>query len=168
MNIKEIEFIERKLKIVIPQFYINFMLNYPHNQYEELDSNILSYETTELIDLNKEAYRDLWGKPLSKEYFVIGENGCGDSYIIGLSSEQTIIMFNHEDQCFYTLANSFEDYVARVINDTTEENLENTQFLVNDLRSGNLNNYLNSNSTDKQDESHFKKFRNWFIDNWFD
>jgi len=153
MNIKDIEFIERKLKIVLPQFYINFMLNYPHDQYKEVAGNSIIYDSAEIIQLNKKAYHDLWDKPLSKEYFVIGENGCGDSYIIGLNGEQTIIMFNHEDQCFYSIANSFEEYVDRLINDTTEENLENELFLIKELRYG---------SYDENNLSFWQKIRNWF------
>lgn len=135
MTLSEISEIESSFNIVLPDYYRNVLLNYPPHLMETggPEFELVSYPE-KLIDENKQAYVDLWGKPLNKSYFVVGENGCGDYLIIDLSNDIGVIAFEHETDAFYRLSSSLAEYIELIPDGKYEKNFGKEEFLLNDIR----------------------------------
>lgn len=137
MTLDALNTIESALGIRLPQQYADFMLNYP----EELDNDNFGAPEFELlnnperlIEENADAYVDLWGYPLNKDFFIIGNNGCGDYFLINLLNEVSVFHFSHEEQRFYKIADSLTEYVALILDNSIDQALHNERNLMPDLR----------------------------------
>jgi len=135
MTTLDIENIEKSLDILLPEYYKKFMFNYPLDFANEstADYELISYPE-KLIEENINAYKDLWGKQLNKQYFIIGENGCGDYFLIDLDQDNGVFSFFHDNQSFYIVANSLIEYALKIPDGSFELNWGNEKFKTKDLR----------------------------------
>ncbi len=132
MTIQDLKNIEEKFGIKLPEEYKNFTLNYPEQLFPNQDFEFIN-DSESLIEINSLVYKDLWGKPLSKDYFTIGENGCGDYFILSILDSK-VYSFVHDNQTFYITANSLKEYQSKILNESYENDWGNKDFQVNDLR----------------------------------
>ena len=134
MTPEELQSVEQELNLLLPDYYKEFMLDYPLDLLTEYEEYDFFSTPDKLIDENKKSYLDFWGKPLNKKYFIIGFNGLGNYYMIDLEKDRGVIGFYHNNQTFYEIAISLEEYQNKLMDATHEENWGNDTYKVADLR----------------------------------
>lgn len=139
MTVIELDDIGISLGIALPEYYKNLMTSYPLEIEDAGEFELINYPE-KLIEENKRAYIDLWGRPLNKKYFIIGENGCGDYFLIDLDSDKGVMWFEHESNAFFQISKTLMEYTLKIANGTYESALGNDECKIPDLR-------LNSSGT---------------------
>lgn len=135
MSETELKQIEKSLNVELPSFYKEFMLNYPIDLMgTEAPDFTLMIDSERLIEENINAKDDFWGLPLDDNSFIIGENGCGDYYLIKLKEDKSIFTFFHDDNSFYKVSNTIKDYYKKIISQTIEDVWGNPEFLAKEMR----------------------------------
>ena len=135
MKTQELEQIEVELSIVLPSDYRNLLHNYPENLMEsDAPDFSLMFDHNRIIEENLNARKNFWGKPLNKEVLIIGENGCGDYFLIETKNNSPVYSFFHDNNKFYRIADGLEKYIEMILDDTIEENWGNIEFESQDFR----------------------------------
>lgn len=121
MNNKDLQKIEKSLNIKPPKHYKDFILDYPDflKETDAMDFALMT-ELDRLIDQNKR-FR---GIGQLKDYFIIGQNGCGDCFLIKLDSkDKKIYGFNHESGKINLMADNLAEYAKLIKDDEKFDNL---------------------------------------------
>lgn len=134
MTYNEVAEVEAKLNIKLPSYYIEFIINLPEDIVNEHGDFEIIADAENLCTQNTTAYDNFWGKPLSKNYFIIGEDGCGDSFLINLIQNEGVILFSHEDQTFYLIAKSLDEYIGNLSRDVPDNGRMLAYHVISDLR----------------------------------
>ncbi|HEY6161019.1 MAG TPA: SMI1/KNR4 family protein [Bacteroidia bacterium] len=135
MTASELKEIEIALGITLPGYYKEFMLNYPEDlSKRDAPDFLLSSDYELLIDENLQACLNFRDRPLSKQFLIIGYNGCGDYYLINLEKDDGVFTFFHDYQLFYKAANSLPEYSKTILENREEESWGNDSLKVKDLR----------------------------------
>ena len=131
MNSSDVERINDTLDCELPEFYEEFLLNYPDSlltvaksgvnadgdAYTEgpADLELLNHADA-IISLNQEVPAIHWENEWPDEQFVIGDNGCGDYYTIDIDDEESpVFFFEHEQSDFDETAGSLEEFAGDLI-----------------------------------------------------
>ncbi len=130
MDIADIEEIETHSGVKLPQRYRDILLNYPQ---QLLDLNDEFDTGPEHFQLFREKSKLLFYNPKGRnwetwrpEYFVIGENGCGETFVIDTSdpAAPVYVYSNHvgefdgtEDGRAGQLCSCIEEWVDEIIGD---------------------------------------------------
>jgi hypothetical protein len=134
MNTEDLQTIEQELSIRLPEYYKQYMLDYPLDSLSEFEDYDFFSDSGKLITENKHSYNGFYGKPVNKKYFRIGNNGLGNYYFIDLEKDGGVICYFRTDQSFYLIANSLSEYENKLKDGTHEENLGNENYKCTDLR----------------------------------
>ncbi len=135
MTTIELKKIETELGVVLPDYYKTVMLNYPSDLSGEApeEYELINYPD-KIIDENKTAYEDFWGEKLNKQFLIIGENGCGDYFLLDLKKDNCIYSFFHDNQSFYKISNSLQEYTSMILDGEYEKYWGKEEFKTQDLR----------------------------------
>ncbi|TBW47475.1 hypothetical protein EZI54_22720 [Marinobacter halodurans] len=122
MTNDEIRSIERSTGIKLPESYREILLNYPKELAgtEAEDFGLLNDPEAiaeENIEVRKNGY---FGEKWPERYFIIGQNGCGDYYVINHEKSEFSVGFAcHErmacDPYAANLAEFVEKYLAEIL-----------------------------------------------------
>lgn len=132
--------LEERLELTLPQFYREFLLNYPPVLFEtktnlrwcneSLADRQLRFSIDELIYYN-ESVRipdTPWTEdegPWPDRYFVIGDDQCGNYWVIDLlSSEESILFYDHDFGNFTVEHSTPEAFADHLIQKTRKWNKE--------------------------------------------
>jgi hypothetical protein len=131
----ELKQIEKALNIKLPSFYYEFMLKYPEYLLEtDAQEFVLMNDPNRIIEENVNAKENFWGRPLDNNSMVIGENGCGDYYLIKLRNDEKVYTFFHDDNSFYMVSQNIDEYAKMIIPEAIEDNCGNPDFRSKDMR----------------------------------
>lgn len=163
MSENELSYIEESLKIELPSFYKEFMINYPIDLMKTDAADFaLIIDSERLIEENINAKNDFWGLPLNSDSFIIGENGCGDYYLIQLKEDESIFTFFHDDNSFYKVSNTIKEYYNKIISQTIEDVWGNPEFLAKDMRENIKTNNKVLKSPSKQSDHNESQENKWW------
>lgn len=116
-----IDYIADALGIDLPELYSEFLVSLMQSKKVQSvlgDAVVTSPER--VVELNT----NLWcGGPIAgldewpEDYLVIGEDGCGDYFLIdGGDSNEPVLFYDHEADVIYRIADSLNDFANRMIN----------------------------------------------------
>ncbi|MCU4677193.1 SMI1/KNR4 family protein [Catenovulum sp. 2E275] len=90
---EEIESIEEKTGIKLPNSYKQVMLNYPRELLgTEAEGFGLLNDARVIIEENNDVRANgYFGEAWPERYFIIGQNGCGDYYVINHESLEFLV-----------------------------------------------------------------------------
>ena len=96
---EDIDTIETATGIKLPQSYIDAATNYPPEllDTEAPDFGFLNNPQLvidENLRVRKEGY---FGEPWPDQYFIIGQNGCGDYYVVTTSATRFSVGFSDHE-----------------------------------------------------------------------
>lgn len=120
MNSEEIEIIEEKTGLVLPVSYKQVVLNYPDELLgtEAEDFGLLNDPEViinENIDVRKNGY---FGEKWPARYFIIGQNGCGDYYVINYQKEEFSVGFSdHETMACNPYASNLTEFIGKYLSE---------------------------------------------------
>jgi SMI1-KNR4 cell-wall len=123
----DIALLETELGVVLPGHYRDFLRNYPQTlidarlnlgwSKESPTDRQLNNNPHKLVELNKNVRLPgtPWvgedGEPWPDNYFVIGDDQCGNYYSVDLNSaEPGVWFYDHEVGEFYLYADSLEEF----------------------------------------------------------
>jgi hypothetical protein len=118
MTAADIAEIEGALGFRLPNCYRAVVLNYPKALADTEAPDFGLFDTpAAVIDANLEVRKNgYFGQPWPDEYVIIGENGCGDYYvIIKNAAEFTVGFADHEAMECNQFASSLDDFVAKLL-----------------------------------------------------
>ncbi len=112
-NQKQIEDAEEELGIKFDDDYVFFLLNYGGSMIGSaeiygLTNNPELMDDTNIVELT-EAYRD--ENENESDWLIIGSDYSGNS--IGINKEGEVITYDHDLAEYFILANSFEEYILK-------------------------------------------------------
>jgi len=118
MTFEDIATIEFALGFTLPKPYVDVVTNYPHALADtEAPDFGLFDDPTLVIDANRIVRDDgYFGEQWPDQYVIIGENGCGDYYVVTKTANQFSVGFaDHEAMECNPFASDLEDFVAKLI-----------------------------------------------------
>lgn len=97
MDVSDLDRIEEELFIELPHAYREFMLAYPDRlRSTDAPSFELQDDPDKLIEINK-LVETFQLSDWESSWFVIGESGCGDYYVIDVADDECAVVFwDHE------------------------------------------------------------------------
>jgi hypothetical protein len=95
---REIAYIGKKLRLHLPQVYVDTMARYPFPLDSELAEVVLYAEPSIILQENEDLRENgFFGCAWPKEYFVIGGVGNGDLSFLNTAQTEPVVMFaEHE------------------------------------------------------------------------
>ena len=99
MQVADIELIQDRTGIQLPRFYVELVTEYPAelSQTEAVDFGLLDDPEVvirENLEVREQGY---FGEPWPHQYFIIGQNGGGDYYVIIHTAKEFSVGFaDHE------------------------------------------------------------------------
>jgi hypothetical protein len=112
----EIDEIELKTGLKLPKWYVDIITNYPKelNETDAPDFGLLN-EPLEIIEHNNEVRKNgYFGEDWPERYIIIGQNGCGDYWVIIQDSDAFSIGFsNHELMECIPYASTLEQFISK-------------------------------------------------------
>ena len=116
--------IEQKFGVSLPDWYRQRVLEYPFSAPDDA----LYHDEASIVRANEELLRDGWYDfPWPREFFVIGDTGCGDSYFIVPSTpDKRIFIADHEGGP----APSLQKLGEMVQAETIEQHISETQDII--------------------------------------
>ena len=115
--------IETSLSIELPDAYRLFMSSYPSEADEDIRSHALFSDSDLIVAENLEHRKEGWfGIKWPDEYFVIGDDGCGDTYFMVLGKDEKVYFADHEagphptenlEEC--VSSDSLQEYMAEAL-----------------------------------------------------
>ncbi|MCG6156693.1 SMI1/KNR4 family protein [Rubinisphaera margarita] len=124
MTSDDIAAIERALGFSVPLAYSNVVTNYPPALADtEAPDFGLFDDPTLVIDANREVRENgYFGEQWPDQYVIIGENGCGDCYVVTRDVTKFSVGFaDHAAKECNLFADSLDDFVARLIAEQDDE-----------------------------------------------
>src|SRR5713101_3945567 len=118
--------IEQEFGVTLPDWYRRQILKYP---FSEGDDALYSGEEN-IVRANQELRRDGWfGFLWPREFFVIGDTGCGDSFfIVPSTGDKRIFITDHEGASapsFHKLGKMVQsETIGKYVSETLEFILE--------------------------------------------
>jgi hypothetical protein len=127
MTLEAFNGIEQKFGLTLPDWYRRWVLDYPFAEPDDA----LYHDETSIVRANDELRRDGWfGFPWPREFFVIGDTGCGDSYfIVPSTADKRIFIADHEGGP----APSPEKLDEMVQAETIEEHIAQTRQVIQEV-----------------------------------
>ncbi|GAA5511156.1 SMI1/KNR4 family protein [Novipirellula caenicola] len=114
----DIATIESALGFFLPKSYVDVVTNYPAElaNTEAPDFGLFD-DPTLIIDANRTVRTDGYcGEPWPDQYVIIGENGCGDYYVVTKNATQFSVGFaDHEAMECNPFASNLDEFVAKLI-----------------------------------------------------
>jgi len=120
MTAADIAEIEEALGFILPDSYRAVVLNYPEALAETEAPDFGLFDTpTAVIDTNLEVRRNgYFGEPWPDQYVIIGENGCGDYYVITKNATEFTVGFSdHEAMECNLFASNLDDFIAKLLSE---------------------------------------------------
>ncbi len=118
MTSDDIAAIERALGFSLPHPYTNVVTNYPPALADtEAPDFGLFNDPALVIDANRTVRENgYFGEQWPDQYVIIGENGCGDYYVVTKTSTEFSVGFaDHEAMECNPFASNLNDFVAKLI-----------------------------------------------------
>lgn len=118
MSPDDISLIERSTKTTLPAHYVALVTSYPDQLADtEAPDFALLDDPHRIIEHNLHVRREgFFGEKWPENYFVIGENGCGDYYVILLGTTDFSVGFaDHETMECHKFADSVPELVEKLI-----------------------------------------------------
>lgn len=118
MNQDDVKKIEKNTEIKLPEFYKQVLLNYPKElvgtEAEDFgllnDADVIIYENN---DVRRNGY---FGEAWPARYFIIGQNGCGDYFVINLNGTTFSVGYAcHEKMECIAYAKSLDEFVEKYL-----------------------------------------------------
>lgn len=115
MTQKDLDEIESKLKISLPDFYKQTMLNYPFKSDSFANEFSLTTDIEQIIGINSTF-------DYSEKKFAVGSDGGEWSFYVKLNSDDKVYIFDLEESHIHNTvcANSWEDYLKKIIKEEEE------------------------------------------------
>jgi hypothetical protein len=120
MNQEEIESIEEKTGIKLPESYKQVVLDYPKELAgtEAEDFGLLNDVQMIIAENNDVKNNGYFGEAWPDRYFIIGQNGCGDYYVINHESKDFTVGFAcHEEMACNPYASNIEEFIGKYLNE---------------------------------------------------
>lgn len=120
MTSDDIAAIESALGFSLPQPYMLVVTNYPPALVHTDAPGFALFDDPELvIDANRMVRENgYFGEQWPEQYVIIGENGCGDYYVVTKNSAKFSVGFaDHEAMECNPFAANLDDFVAKLIAD---------------------------------------------------
>ncbi|MCQ3827847.1 SMI1/KNR4 family protein [Microbulbifer elongatus] len=121
MNQQEVEFIEEKTGINLPECYKQVVLNYPGELLgtEAEDYELLNDPEVIIEENNEVRNNGYFGESWPAHYFIIGQNGCGDYYVVNLENREFSVGFAcHEEMACHPYAASLSEFISKYLQET--------------------------------------------------
>ena len=118
MTSDDIATIELALGFSLPQPYVDVVTNYPTALADTEAPDFGLFDDPSLvIDANRIVRDDgYFGEQWPDQYVIIGENGCGDYYVVTKTAAKFSVGFaDHEAMECNPFASDLEDFVAKLI-----------------------------------------------------
>ena len=129
-DVPDISPLESEFGVQLPAPYVKFLREFPadfdrvdpdYDQFEAVSELYLFKSPQRLREFNGEARDDEFefadGKPWPKDYFVVGHDGCGNTYAIQCGKDAgRIVMWDGDEGAFEEIAKDMDAY-ARYIRD---------------------------------------------------
>ncbi|MDR3457571.1 MAG: SMI1/KNR4 family protein [Verrucomicrobiae bacterium] len=114
--------IEQEFGVTLPDWYRRQLLKYPFIKGDDA----LYADEAGIVRANQELRRDGWfGFPWPREFFVIGDTGCGDYFfIVPATGDQRIFIADHEGGPAPAIDHLGEMVQAETIEQYVSETLE--------------------------------------------
>ena len=120
MEHQDIRMIEEATGIKLPKAYADIITNYPKELLgtDAQDFGLID-DAERIINENLSVRKDgFFGESWPERYFIVGENGCGDYYVINYESDDFTIGFaNHETMECRPYADSLSDFIGKYLNE---------------------------------------------------
>lgn len=124
MKSEELNLIESKIGVMLPNCYKQALLNYPETLAgtEAEDFHFLT-NADEIISENLEVRESgYFGEKWPDRYFIIGHNGCGDYYVINHTNTEFSVGFADHDKMECNLfANNLGEFVEKLLREFETE-----------------------------------------------
>lgn len=136
----EIARLEQRLQITLPDHYRQFLLNYPSIlietrtelgwKTESVSDRQLRFSLSELAYYNEDVRKQgtPWTEhdgPWPEQFFVIGDDQCGNYWMIDLnSSGREVYFYDHELGTFSVVHRSVEVFARHLVRETRHWNRE--------------------------------------------
>jgi hypothetical protein len=120
MTNEEVALIEQKTGIKLPASYKNIVLNYPEQLLgtEAEDYGLLNDPEVIIEENNDVRGNGFFGEAWPERYFIIGQNGCGDYYVISHQSEEFSVGFAcHEEMACNQYAANLAEFISKYLNE---------------------------------------------------
>jgi len=118
MTLEDINKIQTKTGVTLPEYYVEFVTQYPKelSETEAPDYGLLD-DPSEIIEQNIDVRMNgYFGEKWPERYFIIGQNGCGDYYVIDLQSQNFSIGFSDHEAMECTLyASNKEEFISKLL-----------------------------------------------------
>jgi hypothetical protein len=110
MKPEDLQRIEEVLGLRLPESYASLILNYPCPENEYIREHELFSDPEKVIRANQEHRKNGWFYlDWPGHFFVIGDDGCGDTYFMVIGKDESVYFADHEagpsyethlDDCF--------------------------------------------------------------------
>jgi len=123
MTLDDIDSVEKALSLQLPAEYKQFITNYPRRLANTEAPDYACLDDAAVLISENQAVRGghFYGQEWPKDLFLIGTNGCGDSYAIDMTvSPVAVQFFDHERLEFVPFAPSLDSFVANLVAEYTE------------------------------------------------
>ena len=122
MNQKNIAVIEDTLKVKLPGFYVDLLTNYPPALLgTDAEDFALMSSPEAIITENLSVRESFYGEIWPENFFVVGQNGCGDLYIIKLDAHLlSVSFFDHEKRVFFPYADTKDSLIENLLAEIRE------------------------------------------------
>jgi len=119
----DVKRIEKETGISLPQHYVDLVVNYPDElaETEAPDYGLLD-DPDEVIRANRDVREQgYFGEQWPLQYFIIGQNGCGDYYVILHEGTAFSVGFaDHEIMACNRFANTREEFIEKLLKEIAE------------------------------------------------
>lgn len=118
MTSEDIATIELALGFPLPKAYVDVVTNYPRALAETEAPDFGLFDDASLvIDANRLVRNDgYFGEQWPDQYVIIGENGCGDYYVVMKNANQFSVGFaDHEAMECNPFASDLEEFVGKLL-----------------------------------------------------
>ena len=118
MNLDDIKQIQDETGIECPEFYVQVITNYP-SKLENTDApdfGLLDDPEVIIYENNDVRTQGCFGAAWPSHYFIIGQNGCGDYYVVDLDKKEFSVYFAcHESLSFTLFASNLQEFISRYL-----------------------------------------------------
>ncbi len=121
MTNEEFELIELNTGTKLPESYKQIVTNYPKELLgtEAEDYGLLNDPSVIIEENNDLRKNGFYGEPWPEQYFVIGQNGCGDYYVISLNNKEFSVGFAcHEKMACNPYAANIVNFIDTYLSET--------------------------------------------------
>ncbi len=117
-----LQHISDSLAMELPEHYCEFARRLAKSKrVREALRDIVSTDANYVIEINERLWfaGSLAGlKQWPDDYFVIGEDGCGNYYIVNADEDdQSVLFYDHDVDIIYRRAESLNDFAARILDE---------------------------------------------------